>query len=554
MTPSSVSFRSAALRLAPAAWLALPLVCHFGFSWIGFNPTDDGWMQAVARRIAEGEVPHRDFIFVRPALSALLQVPLVWFGGDHTIWLSRLWGWLTLAGTAWLWSGLAFTGKPDPKLRFLLYAAAFFLCAHFFPVMAWHSLDGMLLCTVAVWLAARGTIAGLGWAFVCAGFAALCRQNLALFPPLLLLAIADPRKWRAMWYAAIPSLVYVGGLALLGGLPDFLLQLGATGGQLKQFALDRFVERPGFWGGLVAGGALALALFHPRTRQSAVAHQLAFLAPIVAGLAAAGALGWKMNTFSDYCYALLAFAGGLTAVRALLPGALAPADRLVLVAGTALAWAVTVSIGWNSPSLMSGVLLILVWRATQPPELLTAPPSRVLLAALALMVAAGVAFRHARHAWPYRDAPPDELKYDAGAVFPGAAGLRTNGRTFAVLRDLRGILAQYDERHIPYAVLTDLSAVWIRSPQRNPLPCEWPQVTELGNNPKLIGRVTTALRQLPPGTRIIVQRALISELGYVLAGAPARLDYFPVQTWLHDHGRKLEETLFFEIYAPPDPE
>ena len=83
--------------------MLLPLACHLGFSWIGFNPTDDGWMQAVARRMANVEFPHRDFIFVRPALSAVLQIPLVWLGGDYTIWLSRLWGWLTIGGIAWLW-------------------------------------------------------------------------------------------------------------------------------------------------------------------------------------------------------------------------------------------------------------------------------------------------------------------------------------------------------------------------------------------------------------------------------------------------------------------
>ena len=97
-------------RAPDLAWLIAPLVAHLAFSWIGFNPTDDGWLQAVARRLADGEVPHRDFIFVRPALSAILQVPLVWWAGEHVIAMSRLWGWLTLGAVCWLWTGRVAAG------------------------------------------------------------------------------------------------------------------------------------------------------------------------------------------------------------------------------------------------------------------------------------------------------------------------------------------------------------------------------------------------------------------------------------------------------------
>ena len=104
--PLPASHATVSFSLSSLAWLLLPAACHIGFSWIGFNPTDDGWLQAVARRIADGQLPHRDFIFVRPALSAVFQVPLVWWGGDFVIWLSRLWGWVTLAAVCWIWSAI----------------------------------------------------------------------------------------------------------------------------------------------------------------------------------------------------------------------------------------------------------------------------------------------------------------------------------------------------------------------------------------------------------------------------------------------------------------
>src|SRR5437870_11810474 len=74
---------------AAAALVVLPLAAHLAFSWIGFNPTDDGWVLAMSRRILDGEVPHRDFLLDRPALSPLLHAPVVLLGGESTFWLSR---------------------------------------------------------------------------------------------------------------------------------------------------------------------------------------------------------------------------------------------------------------------------------------------------------------------------------------------------------------------------------------------------------------------------------------------------------------------------------
>ena len=542
-------------RLAPWAWPLLPLACHLGFSWIGFNPTDDGWMQAVARRMADGEFPHRDFIFVRPALSAVLQIPLVWLGGDYTIWLSRLWGWLTIGVIAWLWSGLAQPGRAAWSVRYPLYAVAFFLTAHVFPVMAWHSLDGLLLGTAAVCLAARGTPGGLRAAFVCAGLAALCRQNFALFGPLLLLAIPDPRKWRAMFWAALPPLAYLGATLAAGCLPDFLRQVTSPGGAFRSVAWQNYLDAPGFLPA-IAAGALASALIHRvGSRHAATAGALALGVPVLAAGLAAHRLTQGPGPFHAAAYGLFGLALGLTLAVAAIRRGLA-ADRLPLVAGLALAWVTAISIGWNSPALAAGLLLVVIWRASHlsapPPAAVAAPGGRrATLAALVMLAVVSLAFRHARQLYPYRDAASAELTFEAGPVFPGAAGLRTNVRTFAVLQDLRRQLDRFEAEGTPYALLTDCAAVWIRSPQRNPLPCEWPQITELGYDQHSVDRMTGAIRQLPPNSRILVQRVLISELSYTLAPLGTGWSYYAVQNWVRAHGQRVGQTVYFEIYAPP---
>lgn len=62
----------------------LASVAHLLFSPLGFNPTDDGFVLAMSRRLLEGEVPHRDFISIRPVASAVFHKPLVALGGAVT--------------------------------------------------------------------------------------------------------------------------------------------------------------------------------------------------------------------------------------------------------------------------------------------------------------------------------------------------------------------------------------------------------------------------------------------------------------------------------------
>ncbi|MSU46557.1 MAG: hypothetical protein EXS42_05405 [Lacunisphaera sp.] len=204
---------------------------------------------------------------------------------------------------------------------------------------------------------------------------------------------------------------------------------------------------------------------------------------------------------------------------------------------------------------MTGVLLVLIWRGGH--QLLAAagqPPAQwIQRAALVSLLAIGAAFWHARQLYPYRDRPAAELRFEVSDVLPGGAGLRTNELTYAVLADLRQLVARCEAEHQPYAILTDCAAVWIRSPQRNPLPAKWPQETELGYDATLVNRVVDAVRRLPPGTRIFVQRCLISELSLGLYGVPAEWNYYFVQNWVRKHARRTGESRFFEVYSPPAP-
>ena len=191
-------------KFAAAKFTAIlvPLAYLVFYTPYGMDTTDFGYFYAYPWRILEGQIPYRDFFYIKPAL------PLYW----HAFWL-----WLTpekwqvLAGKAGFvvsmlassWLGALTLGKmfnlrqiglPLP----LLATCGFVFGVHSFPHMPWHTVDGVLFSAAALWLASlgRGFPAG-----ILAACALLCKQSFLPVPIAVLVLLWFWQKRRiAMVY------------------------------------------------------------------------------------------------------------------------------------------------------------------------------------------------------------------------------------------------------------------------------------------------------------------------------------------------------------------
>ncbi len=231
---------------------------HLLFSWMGFNPTDEGFTLAATRRLLDGEIPHRDFISIRPAGPYLTYLPVMIFGGDYVIWLSRWVAWLQLALVGWCWVAafdrwLVLTLNPTRAAAVAF--TAFAMSAHDYPVMAWHSLDAMAATAAGVALVStrRRRAATLGYAAL--GAACLSRQNYLPMAPAMLLLTGDWRSPRCMAAAAAPVTIMAAVLAAAGALPDAMSQLLAKH-DLRTVGIIHYLDdnalpwtlNAGYWG------------------------------------------------------------------------------------------------------------------------------------------------------------------------------------------------------------------------------------------------------------------------------------------------------------------
>lgn len=536
---SSASHRSRAVaeheRTAPAVvlgarlrdqlWplgflLGIAVTTHFLLSPLGFNLTDDGFVLAQSRRLLAGEIPHRDFMSIRPVGSALLHVVDLVLGGERTYLVSRLLYWIEVAVGCWAWLAILLMGQAVRPGRWALLpfaALAFMFSTHAFPPMAWYTVDAIALASLG-YLASGSrhkSLPLLGHALI--GAAAVCKQN---FLPLAVVAVLLRGRARqpAAWLAAFTApLLYVLVLAALGAAPDMRVQFTAVTG-LFESGLWPYVHEGWFALGLALGALLAWLAALP-VRGGRPGASALRVAAIAAGWAAVVFAGSAIDSEAfHFLFSEAFFLFGLTAGALVVPLVRREFSPVLIAGGfaLALAWCTAVSLGYLSPALASGPLVLVFGLGPlgtiDPRQRAAALRVSAACAALTLLLVAP-------HWWSarldhiYNEATSPLLTYDLGGVLPGGRGIRTNKHTYEMIKDLHDTVAGLDGRR--YALLVDGPGWWVCAAQRNPLPLDWANGMELSTEP-LRARVTNSVLRQRGQIAIVVQKAAAvrSSLGF----------------------------------------
>jgi hypothetical protein len=474
-----------ALRLAwPAALVA---AIWFSVGRLGFAVLDEGMIASYSRRILNGEVPHSDIVSVRPLGSALihivdLAVPLPLF---TTI---RLMGLAEVVAYSLLFAAFLFRRGP---LRWTLtesfaVAATVLVNLHTFPLMTWYTIDGLLFTAAGLVLAQAGARSGSRRtelaAMLCLGAAAVMKQS---FVPAAFVGVAV--LWRGslrdgvapalrrLLIAAIPGLLYLGGLAALGAFPDALKELTAgravygrpllEGIGLITTPVDR---RPAFTGHfpfevpLIVGALLVAGRAWPERRVLINALQLAAVA-VVVYVALAGDLAYVDSWSIELTWALVSV---VVLSRIARGGWSGPAVAVLVVA-----WMTMLSWGHELPALVGGTIaLCAIALLLGDVRALPRGPTPAL-AAVVVVVAIGAVFVHARRESPYYDRPASELTFDLGTVDHDLAGIETSPVTGAYVQQAARCIRQYPARQV--ALLPDNAGLYAAFGLNNPFPLDW---------------------------------------------------------------------------------
>lgn len=219
LNPDKIHFSGAWLAaiLIPLAWLLL-------FTPYGMDTTDFGYFYGYGWRILNGQIPYRDFTYIKPAFSLYWHAGWMWLTPEKYIILGGKIGFLaSILASAWFCSlflknqfNFSSLSLPLP----LLATTGFIFGIHSFPHMPWHTADGILFSSLSLWLS--------GWQPFLAGIASACamgcKQSFLPVPCIILLLIYFGSSKRQ-------SLIFALGLGLtLASFWAFLLLTGAWPG------------------------------------------------------------------------------------------------------------------------------------------------------------------------------------------------------------------------------------------------------------------------------------------------------------------------------------
>lgn len=174
-------------RIYLSILLCLPIFFVLVFARYALEDTDSGFIVGAGWRILNGEMPYRDFYYVRPPISLYLSALWLWVIPDYAqVFSMRLINYYQLLLQVVLTTLMLsrFYDFKQLKLNVYLFSIFCFLCTSIGTFyFQWHTTDGIFLAVAGFFLISqRNKVRALNFFFAGVLFAlsALCKQNFAL--------------------------------------------------------------------------------------------------------------------------------------------------------------------------------------------------------------------------------------------------------------------------------------------------------------------------------------------------------------------------------------
>lgn len=529
-------------------------IFQIAYSRYGFSATDDGFVLAYSRRILAGELPHIDFITIRPAGSAIFHSPFVLFGGDFTIYLSRLFVWFefTLLAVA-----IVIVAERLLKTKFHLLArvavagVALFCSAHFFPLMAWYTIDGLFMIMLGSILVTSKSekLKYVGYLVIALSY--LCKQN---FLPAVLVSpfiFSDWKKFKVWLALLLPGLVYLLPGLFTWKLSEYTAQL-ATQSDLNLTGLQVYQKSLPFMSSIFTGFIFSFLLFLPpyqyRNKQFNIGYFLALILILFVMknnfpfLASSDYLNTGSFIFAGLFFGNLLFLLTKSAAHGVLL-------KYAIFIGLVV-WCSAISLGYNNPALGSGLLLAILlievlYIAKSQDERSNIMQGLVIFLLIYLTVLAYIPFDIGRQKLIYQELPKDQLKYSLTGLLPGGRGIKTDYSRYMYFADLNKTIAGLNGRK--FALLPENAAYWIKSNDLNPLPIDWPNKYEVNSHTEL--RLERSVDDLLEGGGcILLNKYFLDRMSSRLLPLDSSPE-FPIIDFVKSNYRKVGESDYLEIYT-----
>jgi len=504
--------------------ILLGVLTNYLFGQYGFNPTDEGFILAYSKRIIIGEIPHKDFISIRPIFSAYLHTFTYLFYDYGLFYVSRLIVNIEFALISVL--SLNLINKIiNRKLKLTHYIAnlilVHYLSLHNFPFMSWHTIDGLLFVVIGMNLYfAKYRHAQLLGIFVIS-ISAICKQNFIIIAPLFQLLIRKDLKLTNILNLSIsflPILIYILVFSLLSSISEIKSQLLTQSNFLKYAFLSYINPLSAF------GVVLSLCGYYNK-KYFVISYFVVLIT--------------TLSLFISNLYlihsAYIIF--GYTFIIAIYEKNIDIKNiyRIILL----IAWTSSISVGYNSPIFMLGQLMLLPLLKFQDKQIVFYKKKILIIAFITAMIVFLTRFLYV-----YRDENTNKLTNNLGIYENTLSNIYSNIHTYNKIREVNILYDKYAQNKKKVMILPDFAYFWANKNHVNSICIDWAQSTELNSN-ILINKVMNNIDQLDTNLVILIQRY---ESDRVENKEIYLSDKYVIVNYIKNNFTIIERTNYFIIY------
>lgn len=474
--------------------LSLPLLM-LCFARFTLEDTDSGFIVAAGWRIFNGELPYRDFYYVRPPLPLYLSAFWLWITPDYAQVLSmRLINYYQLLLQVYLSSLILSRFYDFKQLKLNIYPFiifSFFCTAVGTLYFQWHTTDGIFFAVLGFYILTRPKplcflhcFLHCFFAGICFVLSALCKQNFAM---VIVLALAF-------------SLIQYGWKRTLQLGLGILLSLMAFYFYLQYFQLTALFLQQNtgisslkdlFYAGIVvyfAGHQYLLLccvfsvvlykvmdLYGSKWMLQQRIFMAAWFSFILLNILAIILLHNSMEKFVYFDRILPIL---LICSVVILFKLRDYQQHALLIALIGIAWTSSISWGGTTPIMYFTPIIFASYYLLQTRFNLFSSNMQIVLS-LSMLVYSVLAN------WvPYRDVPIWQTRVDSRGLLERLAGLQINPVIKAKHLALQQLFINYPDS----AVLPSMPAAHYYNHRKNPLPIDWPMDVEIGYQTEALKR------------------------------------------------------------------
>lgn len=203
------------------------------YARMGMHVADDGIILAAAKRIfIDGEIPHRDFISLRPVGTFFYWIPSLLFPDNLVNTASRFFVMIQMAFISYSWMALyehLYRKFLSTFSWVIIITIVYLFCVSTFWLFPLYTTDGVFFASIGIGLIFNRKKSMTYLGYILLGCACLAKQNFAAMIPAVLIATFDFKDVKKsilpFFFSILAPLIYLFWLNSHHALADFQLQL-----------------------------------------------------------------------------------------------------------------------------------------------------------------------------------------------------------------------------------------------------------------------------------------------------------------------------------------